>query len=157
MSANGLDVALADRLFLSGENPSAAEEVWRARGEELPGIAADGARDPLERLLAAEVVWRCAPDVSPGDFGEVYARALTIPSADLPANLWGFLDYDDYDGPLGERLLATGASAVPELRRLLDDEAPLIYAGSREAMLGNSFQYRVKDAARYYLAKIDHA
>ena len=38
--------------------------------------------------------------------------------------------------------------------RLLDDDTPLTYAGSREAMLGNSFHYRVKDAAGYYLGKL---
>lgn len=156
MSANGLDARLAARLFLRGD-VSAEDAVWGggAHRAELEAVIADQGRAPLERVLAAEVLWRCAPDASRTGFGEIYARALTVSSADLPANLWGFLFYDsDDDGPLGDRLLATGAEAVPELVRLLDDDTPMTYAGSREAMLGNSLHYRVKDAAGYYLAKI---
>ena len=73
----------------------------------------------------------------------------------MPANLWGFLYYGPEDnGPLGSHLVSIGAAAIPELIPLLDDDAPLTYAGSREAMLGNSFRYRVRDAAGYYLAKL---
>jgi hypothetical protein len=153
LSANGLDADLAARLFLSGD-VAAEDAVWQggARRTELEQVAGDASRSPLERLLAAEVLWRC--DAPRASFGEIYARALVISSADLPANLWGFLYYDDDDGPLGARLLATGDAAVPELIRLLDDPAPMAYEGSRDAMLGNSFHYRVKDAAGYFLAKI---
>ncbi len=158
--AGQLTAAGFSRLFLSGD-PSATKAVWAdgANRAALEEIVAGRDHDALARLLAAEVLFRHAADFPRSDqrvaLGEVYARALRIPSADVPANLWGFLFYGpEDDGPLGEHLLAAGDAAIRELLPLLDDDAPLTYAGSRDATLGNSFHYRVKDAAGYYLGRL---
>jgi hypothetical protein len=48
-----------------------------------------------------------------------------------------------------------GDPAVPALVRLLDNTgAPLTYAGSKEATVGNAYGYRIKDFAAYYLGRI---
>ena len=112
----------AFRVFLSGD-PSATEAVWAdgaQRARALEEIVAGRDQAELARLLAAEVLFRHAPDFPRSDqrvaLGEIYARALRIPSADVPANLWGFLFYGpEDDGPLGAHLLTAGDAAIPEL------------------------------------------
>ena len=44
-----------------------------------------------------------------------------------------------------------GGAGVIEL---LGDPSPLFYEGSQDATLGNSFGYRVKDAAAYFIGRL---
>ena len=48
------------------------------------------------------------------------------------------------------RILAQGDAAIEPRKVLLDDEARLLYEGSKEAMVGHRYAFRVKDAAAYF-------
>lgn len=151
-------------LFLAGDH-SASAAVWREGGnrDALASIVRDEHGGDLARLLASEVLYRHDPGYPPEGWSEtlapVYARALALTgdhAAGLPltGNEWGFL-YREVgpDGELGTHLLATGRAAVPHLSALLDDPGRILYVGSHDATLGNSLQYRVKDAAAYFIGK----
>ncbi len=104
--AGRLRAAGFSRLFLSGDSTAADE--FGADPEALAAIVADRGEDALARVIAAELLF--ARGYPRDRLAEAYAHALTVPSADLPANLWGFLFYaPDADGPLGEHL----SPAVP--------------------------------------------
>ena len=142
-------------LFQAGEH-NAAPAIWgggegRAALEE---IVSGDRYDDLQRLLAAEVLFQFA---DPGDaetLARIYARGLALTGAGaLTANPWGYLWKDD-EGPLGKHLRATGDAAVPHLAALLADDGDLVYEGSQEATLGNDLEYRVKDAAAYYIGTL---
>ena len=60
----------------------------------------------------------------------------------------------DDPGALGARLLAAGPAAIGAPRPLLDDERRIAYVGSKEATVGNQLEYRVKDAAAYFIPKL---
>jgi hypothetical protein len=149
-----------NRLFLAGDS-SRAGEVWdggAARGalEDIVGSAEFG---DLERVLAAEVLYRFAdgPSAGAGVLADVYSRALALSGEGiaLMGNLWGALwASPGDDGALGSHLLEQGDAAVPRLVPLLADEGPIRYEGSRDAMAGNMGRYRVKDAAAYFLGRI---
>ena len=147
-------------LFLAGDS-SRAGEVWdggAARGALEDIVGSPGFGD-LERVLAAEVLYRCGDGPSAGSdvLADVYSRALALSGAGiaLMGNLWGALwASPGDDGALGSHLLEQGDAAVPRLVPLLGDEGPIRYEGSRDAMVGNMQRYRVKDAAAYFLGRI---
>lgn len=130
--------------------------------DALEEIVAGDEYEDLARLLAAELLFRDAdgypPDGERETLGRIYARGLALTGAGdralvLTGNAWGFL-YENDEGPLGEHLRAIGPAAVPQLAELLDDDAPLLYEGSQESMLGAELRYRVKDAAAYYIGEL---
>jgi hypothetical protein len=139
-------------LFQAGDR-NAAPAIWAAgdgRGALEEIVSGDG-YDDLQRLLAAEVLVEFGARGDAETLGRIYARGLALTGAGaLPANAWGLLWHDD-EGPLGAHLRATGEAVVPHLATLLGDDGDLVYEGSQEATLGNDFEYRVKDAAAYYI------
>jgi hypothetical protein len=148
-------------LFLAGEQSSAAS-FWSdgANREALLAIVADRRYGDLERVLASEILYANDPAYPPRGWddllGSVYARALAITGTGdrpivLTGNEWGFLYHGGGEGALGAHLLDAGSAAVGHLVSLLDDPAPVFYEGSQEATLGNALDYRVKDAAAYYI------
>jgi hypothetical protein len=148
-------------LFLAGEQSSAAS-FWSdgANREALLAIVADRRYGDLERVLASEILYANDPAYPPRGWddllGSVYARALAITGTGdrpivLTGNEWGFLYHGGGEGALGAHLLAAGSAAIGHLVPLLDDPAPVFYEGSQEATLGNALDYRVKDAAAYYI------
>jgi hypothetical protein len=148
-------------LFQMGER-NAASAVFGEGRDALEEIVGDDGYDDLQRLLAAETLFRFAdgypPDGERETLGRIYARGLALTGAGdrplvLTGNAWGYL-YENDEGPLGEHLRAVGPAAVPHLAELLDDDAPLFYEGSQEAMLGAELGYRVKDAAAYYIGEL---
>ena len=144
-------------LFLAGD-ASTAGAVYDADGAALNDIVRDEQAGGLERVLAAEVLYRCGdgPDAGPDVLAPIYARALELTGSHaLSGNLWGALWASPSDaGPLGTHLLAQGDAVVPGLVALLSDDNPVRYEGSREAMVGNAQRYRVKDAAAFFLARV---
>jgi hypothetical protein len=148
-------------LFLAGEQ-SSAPSFWcdGANREALLAIVADERYGDLERVLASEILYAHDPGYPPRGWddllGSVYARALAITGTGerpivLTGNEWGFLYHGGGEGALGAHLLDAGSAAVGHLVSLLDDPAPVFYEGSQEATLGNALDYRVKDAAAYYI------
>lgn len=72
----------------------------------------------------------------------------------LTANPWGFLYELDDSGYLGKKVISYGTLALPYLKKLLNNNETVLYEGSKEAILGNSYQYRIKDFAAFYCSKI---
>jgi hypothetical protein len=143
-------------LFLRADD-AAVGEVWRQPGapERLRLLVADPDAPPLARFLAAEVLAARDPTFpSPDDrmpMGRLYAEALRRNLAGM-ANPWGLPG--ELDGPLARHVLALGGAAVPALAQLLDDDDGLRYGGSKEATVGNSYGYRVKDVAASLIAAL---
>ena len=90
-----------------------------------------------------------------GDLDEPYRLAsvtkLLSTMAVLVAVEEGSVELDE---PAGQHFVALGEPAVPALVSLLDDTTRLEYGGSKEATVGNSYAYRVKDFAAFYLSRI---
>ena len=156
-------------LFLSGRH-NLADSIWR-NGENrnyLEQIVQSSHYSDLARLWASEVLYTKASDYPLEEWDDIlaylYSQALAI-TGDKTANLqilgnqWGFMYHTDKFGikdygPLGTHLVKTGPKAIPHLAKLLDDPGLIPYEGSRDATLGNSLAYRVKDAAAYYIGQI---
>lgn len=91
---------------------------------------------------------------------ESYVYALEQTSVEknsklgLTANQWGFLYELDDTGYLGKKVISFGTLALPYLKKLLNNNETVLYEGSKEATLGNSYQYRIKDFAAFYCSKI---
>ncbi|WP_053002437.1 hypothetical protein [Kordia jejudonensis] len=76
-------------------------------------------------------------------------------SMQLNGNLWGFLYEEDDLGELGKQYVSFGNEAIPSLMKLLEDtDNKIFYDGSEGATIGNSYQYRIKDFAAFYISKI---
>jgi hypothetical protein len=156
-------------LFLSND-PGLADSIW-LNGENrvhLERIVQDSHYPDLTRLLASELLYAEAPDYPPEEWGDtlayLYSQALAITGDKtgpfrISGNQWGFmyhfdeLGIKDY-GALGIHLVNIGPTAIPYLTKLLDNPDIILYEGSEEATLGNSLDYRVKDAAAYYIGQI---
>jgi hypothetical protein len=95
--------------------------------------------------------------VNPHAMAQVFASALQNDLAGY-AFPWGSLwAPGEPVGLLGEVFLEIGAPAEPVLGALLDDPSPRdLYLGREVAAEMAKRQYRVKDFAAFYLAKIAH-
>ena len=110
------------------------------------------------RFLACEVLFRKDIMFLQGQdrkqVAAVYAQALVDDYTGV-ANSWGLLYEHRDEGPVGIVFLQLGENAVDALVPLLDDARQRSsYVGSIEATVGNAYQYRIKDFAAYYLARI---
>lgn len=131
--------------------------LWAEAGvpSELRALALDQRADLEARFLAAEIVLSRGPDMFSADerseLGSLYAQALR---SQLPgvANEWAF-PFGSL-GLAGEHVVGLGTAAVPALATLLDDTTPLRYEGSKDAMVAESYRYRVKDLAAQLVAAI---
>lgn len=135
----------------------AIDELW---GEpEAPGalerLALDESGDPWVRFLAAEVVLSKRPDAFGDDdrrtISTLYATALRRQFTGS-ANEWSFPGQPV--GRAGEHLLTMGPEAATALVPALDDETPVVYEGSQDAMVGAAYHYRVKDLAAQFIAEL---
>ncbi len=135
----------------------ALDAVWNEPGapERLRSLALDAAAPGAARFLAAEVLARKRAEPQSEEekavLAPVYAEALARDHSEL-RNPWGIPGVED--GPAGRHLAALGAAAVPALAALLDDDAPVLYSGSKEATVGNGYRFRVRDLALYFLREI---
>ncbi|OLE65980.1 MAG: hypothetical protein AUI36_07850 [Cyanobacteria bacterium 13_1_40CM_2_61_4] len=159
MSSDGLagtlDRLSYTQLFLQLDD-EAQGKIWsRPQAEsDLRSIVLDTRKSERTRFLAAELLAarskRLAKAV-PGDvLAQVYVGGLRSGASQM-ANPWGL---PGSTGPLSERVLALGKVATAPLLEALDDAEPMVYSGSREASIGNSYQWRVKDQAASLLAAL---
>jgi hypothetical protein len=135
----------------------AADRAWEAShdGAGLRELILSAEADPAARFLAAEVLARrgALPGGLPADaLARAYVDGLRAGASADMANPWGIPSGPL--GPAGERVASLGAAAVAPLEGALDDEGGLRFVGSREASIGNSYGWRVKDAAASVLATI---
>jgi hypothetical protein len=152
-------------LFLHGNN-SLAESIWQ-NGNNLTSLK-QIIQTPTSSLhgkfLAAEMLRQFEVEFEPRQYEELvdaYLYALKNTSSDrnnplgLNGNLWGLLNIEDDAGHLGQQIIKFGPAAIPALTELLDDHAGrILYEGSEEAVIGNSYRYRIKDFAAFYISKI---
>jgi hypothetical protein len=143
-------------LFLRAED-TAVDEVWNARGgpEELRRLVADPRAPTPARFLAAEVLFARDPRFPDGFdsamLAEIYAGALATGVTGM-ANPWGLPG--QLNEPVVLHAMALGTAAVPAFAALLGDGTQVLYGGSHEATVGNSYHYRVKDIAASLVAGI---
>ncbi len=155
---------LADRLLRAGYvglfmtlDDAEVNAIWAQPGAApaLSRLALDEGAPMQARFLAAEVLFYKDPDYPPaGDeaaLAPVYAAALANNYTTM-ANPWGLPG--QLDGLAGQHFIALGEAAIPSLVGLLDDTTAVDYGGSREATYGNSFSYRVKDLAAFFISQI---
>ena len=136
----------------------ALDELWREPEacEALKLLALDDSRDPWGRFLAAEVIFSRRPDAFSSDDARrvtsaLYATALRRQFTGS-ANEWGLPGQTV--GRAGEHLLSLGMSATAALVPMLTDETPVLYEGSKDAMVGAAYHYRVKDLAAQFIARL---
>ncbi|AFZ24173.1 hypothetical protein Cylst_1924 [Cylindrospermum stagnale PCC 7417] len=136
------------------------ESIWNAPNslQKLEHLIKDVNAPMKARFLACEVLFEkhfiFVPDVGSETVAEIYAQALLNNYTEM-ANSWGFLYEHNDEGPVGIRFVMIGIEAVPVLVKLLDNnDQSMLYNGSQEAMLGNSYQFRIKDYAAFYISKI---
>ena len=153
------------RLFMYG-NKSLAKTIWEdgKNAASFKHIIASGTASLYAKFLAAEVLRYFEVKLDPQNhsvLAEIYANALKNTSADrensvrLNGNLWGFLYETNDAGYLGQQFIRFGDAAIPPLTKLLEDSAGrILYEGSKEATMGNAYQYRIKDFATFYISKI---
>lgn len=131
------------------------DAIWGEPGapQALEALALDQGAPPEARFLAAEVLQHQGRAVSDpqGRAGLATAYAAALKGATL-GNPWALPG--EVDGPAGEHLVDLGEPAVPALAPLLDDQRRVPYAGSEEATIGNSYAYRVKDLAAFFISRI---
>ena len=155
-----------DGLFLSIDE-SDLDSIWSKPGgpDRLKELVRTSVLPWQARFLAAEICFARQPDFPPQEalpvLAEIYTTALAqtgVLTGDFyfPANRWGFLYEFDDPGEVGQHLVSLGEAAVPGLVSLLDNNDAVLYEGSREAVVGNEYQFRVKDIAAFYLGKIRH-
>jgi hypothetical protein len=142
-----------ERLFLSDDKELAALSQ-PATLDRLEQLVRDDSQASEARFLAGEILARkraehFPPAATAASLARAYAGAL---KAVVEANPWGMPG--QLDEPAGQHLVALGRDAVPALVPLLDDAREVIYGGSKEAMVGNSYHWRVKDFAAFFLARI---
>jgi hypothetical protein len=136
------------------------ENIWNAPNslQKLEHLIKDVNAPMKARFLACEVLFEkhfiFVPDVGSETVAEIYAQALLNNYTGM-ANSWGFLYEHNDEGPVGIRFIMIGKEAVPVLVKLLDNnDQSMLYDGSEEATLGNSYQFRIKDYAAFYISKI---
>jgi hypothetical protein len=145
------------REVFQAANEDVLDAIWNGPGaqEALATLALDPKAPDLARFLAAEIIfYRQA--MSPSEeqkrqLAAVYAKALAGNFTGM-ANTWGLPDV--VRGLAGEHFVDLGEAAIPALATLLDDTKRVYYAGSQEPTLANSYGYRVKDLAAFYIGKI---
>ena len=156
--------ALANRLMtigyielFQGPDEDVLDALWKEPGvpESLATLTINPEAPALARFLAAEIMFykqeTYPPDEQKKQLASVYATALAQNFTGV-ANTWGLPDV--LDGFAGEHFVALGEAAIAELASLLEDDRRVYYVGSQEATLGNSYRYRVKDLAAFYIGKI---
>lgn len=133
------------------------DALWGEPGmrEQLDSLAVDASAPAEARFLAAELLFRKRPGYPPpaarAALAVAYAEALKGTSS---ANRWGLPG--ELDGAAGQHLVQLGDAAAAPLEALLSDNRRVQYAGSKEATVGNEYEYRVKDLAAFFLSRIQN-
>jgi hypothetical protein len=153
--ASTLDKLSYGELFLRLDDVT-QRQVWSTPGAEsdLRAIVLDPHKSARARFLAAELLATRSKGLAkgvPADVvAKVYIQGLRSGASQM-ANPWGL---PGSTGPLSERVVALGKAATAPLLEALNDPEPMVYGGSREASIGNSYGWRVKDQAASLLAAL---
>jgi hypothetical protein len=122
---------------------------------KLERLALDPEMPTLARFLGAEILFDYMPGFPPPsarpDLASVYATALAANFTQI-ANPWGLPG--ELDGRVGRHVIELGSDAIASFSRLLADGTPIIYGGSKDATVGNSYRYRVRDVAAFLISQV---
>lgn len=107
------------------------------------------------RFFAAEILFlqhgELLSKIDKKTLNSLYAKALAN-NYTSSANAWGLPGETDV---VGQHLLSVSDGTTTEVwEALLDNNEKVLYEGSEEATFGNSYNYRIKDIAAYYLSKM---
>jgi hypothetical protein len=144
------------KLFFSGD-PAPLEQIWTRPDApaQLRNLALEPTANPEARFLAAEVLFHKQPSPFSSEesasLAEVYAEALKTATI---GNYWGLPGSLSAASPSAQHLVSLGDVMIKPLLALLEDARIVPYEGSEEATVGNSYQYRIKDVAAFFIAKI---
>lgn len=133
------------------------DSIWNTPGsaKALKHLALTQDANMLARFLAAEILFFKKEnnflETEKKELAPVYAAALSGNLTGL-ANTWGLPGVSN--GVAGDNFEALGVAAIPHLIKILDDNTRMYYAGSQEATLGNSYKYRVRDLAAFFISRI---
>lgn len=136
--------------LFQAQDRSLLEGIWSGglARHALEEIVADSAADANSRFLAAEILFNNDPAYPPADrieeLAEIYTEALRH-AGQMAANPWGLPGRAA--GVIAGHVYRLGVTVVSDLQTLLDDQHSVSYDGSKEATIGNSYAYRVKDIA----------
>jgi hypothetical protein len=142
-------------LFLRYDD-QALNSVWTQPGAPtaLANLVTDSSAPMQARFLAAEILFSkdstYPPESAKAALAQVYAAALVENYTGM-ANVWGL---PGHLSSVGQHAAALGDAAVAAFVPLLENDTPLFYSGSQEAMVGNSYGYRVKDMAAFIISQI---
>lgn len=146
--------------FIYPMHDQTIEKIWQNSHYHslLDGVLNDNAIPVEAKFLVCEIFF--IKDIlfmqrhPPEKIAKIYAHALLHNYTGM-ANSWGLLyDHQD-DGTVGIAFLVIGKYSVPVLAKLLDNnDVNLKYLGSKEAKVGNKYNYRIKDFAAYYIGRI---
>jgi hypothetical protein len=157
MSENTLDALIAaskaDQSWLDAAASFATPPTQQAQAQSKAWIAKHPDRDSYHVLgwlyKSAPEAYQAIPDTT---------RAQVLCDAirhQRYLNDFAVLDpAESFTRAAGKALLALGESAIPALRKLMDDANAAPLMGSEEATLSAIYQYRRKDFAYYFLSKI---
>lgn len=146
--------------FIYPMRDNTIDSIWKDSSHHilLDNIIEDTDIPIKAKFLACEIFFK--KDIffmqrhTPEKVADIYAQALVNNYTGM-ANSWGLLYEQNDDGATGIAFLTIGEKAIPALVRLLEDERThLKYQGSIEAAVGNSYKYRIKDFAAYYIGRI---
>lgn len=106
------------------------------------------------RFFAAEILFAQNQAIiltfDKNKLAELYALALANNDTGI-ANPWGLPGEVDV---VGQHLLTISQPTTEAWEALLDNKQKVLYVGSEEATVGNSYKYRVKDIAAFYVSKM---
>jgi len=145
--------------FNYAQRAQAIQNVWTESNslDRLKTIIKNEQLPLKARFLACEVLFEkhfvFVGEVGADTIAHLYAQALVHNQTGM-ANSWGLLYKHKDSGPVGIRFSMLGKASIAPLIKLLDNDQTLVYAGSKEATVGNAYQYRIKDFAAFYLSNI---
>jgi hypothetical protein len=146
--------------FIYPMHDETIDKIWENTNDHalFDNILSDSSINFEAKFLVCEIFFR--KDIlfmqrhDPEYIAEIYAQALVQNYTGM-ANSWGLLYKENDDGTVGVAFVIIGEKSIPALVGLLDNESQsLEYLGSIESTIGNSYKYRIKDFAAYYLGRI---
>lgn len=146
--------------FASYDDTTKSEPVWKngAGKSDLVAIVNDTTLQLKPRFLAAEILFERDATFPNGTdlflLGRLYSDALKEPVS--AAAEWGRPFVRKDLGVIGPHLLRIGKPAVPAFASLLDNNEKIFYSGGdKDTEVPNSYRFRIKDFAAFYICKLN--
>ena len=138
-------------------NNEALDSIWKTKSNRtlLVTLCSESNHSALSRFLASEILYfkdnALLKTAIKRQLLPVYVEILAH-KENVSANVWGL---PNTVGEVGHHLLDLDDKyqVIHALLPLLEDTSKILYDGSREATMGNSYNYRIKDIAAFYISQ----